>query len=201
MTVKAPTRPVSGPVKFTVVVKNNGPDDAKYTLNLALTTRRATCTAPWVGNVAGAELAKGKSRSEQFTATCTKAGGAKASLTATVAVKGTDPVSTNDSSTGQARIQVAPCHPVASTPGLETIPGRSDVRPDRTTPAPAGATQGLAVSARQRTLHDLAKRPAADLGQLVAHPRDRLVQLQQAPQVDGRGHQHEVGVHALAASP
>ncbi len=105
MTVKAPTKPVSGSVTFTVVVKNNGPDDARYTLNLALKTRRATCTA-LVGSVAGAELAKGKSRSESFTTTCTKSGGgAKASLTATVAVKGTDPVSTNDSSTGQARIK------------------------------------------------------------------------------------------------
>jgi Ca2+-binding RTX toxin-like protein len=107
VTVKAPRSAVSGPVTFTVVVKNNGPDAAKYTLNLALSTQRATCQpVDWAGSRSEDQLAAGKSRSESFKATCTKAGGgAKARLTATVAVKGTDPVSTNDSSTGQARLR------------------------------------------------------------------------------------------------
>lgn len=106
VTVKAPRKAVAGPVTFTVVVKNNGPDAVPYTLKLALSTQRATCTAPLVGSQPQDKLAAGDSRSQKVVATCQKAGGgAKARLTASVSFKGTDPVSTNDSSTGQARLR------------------------------------------------------------------------------------------------
>ena len=49
-------------------------------------------------------------------------------------------------------------------------------------------------------LDDLCERPAADLRQLVADARDRRAQLQQAAQVDGRSHEHDVGVDASSVS-
>jgi hypothetical protein len=107
VTVKAPRKAVSGPVTFTVVVKNNGPDAVAYTLKLALASQRATCApVDWTGSVAQAKLGKDDSRSKTVVATCQKTGGgAKASVTASVSFKGNDPVSTNDSSTGQARLR------------------------------------------------------------------------------------------------
>lgn len=107
VTVKAPRKAVSGPATFTVVVKNNGPDAVAYTLKLALASQRATCApVDWTGSVAQAKLDKGDSRSQKVVATCQKTGGgAQARVTASVSFKGNDPVSTNDSSTGQARLR------------------------------------------------------------------------------------------------
>ena len=107
VTVKAPRKAVSGPATFTIVVKNNGPDAVAYTLKLVLTSQKATCApVDWVGSIPQTKLGKGDSRSKTVEAMCQKAGGgAKARVTASVTFKGNDPVSTNDSSTGQARLR------------------------------------------------------------------------------------------------
>ncbi len=107
VTVKAPRKAVSGPATFTIVVKNNGPDAVAYTLKLVLTSqRRPVPRSTGLGSVAQTKLGKGDSRSKTVEAMCQKTGGgAKARVTASVSFKGNDPVSTNDSSTGQARLR------------------------------------------------------------------------------------------------
>jgi len=107
VTVTAPRKPVAGTATFTVRVRNNGPDDMRYTLTLRLSTQKATCDpVDWAGSRSQPELKAGKADSLTVTATCRKTGGgAKARVSARVEAKGTDPVSTNDSSTGQARLR------------------------------------------------------------------------------------------------
>jgi Ca2+-binding RTX toxin-like protein len=107
VTVTAPRKPVAGTATFTVRVRNNGPDAVRYTLTLRLATQRATCDpVDWTGSRSRPQLQAGTSDALAVTATCRKTGGgAKVRVTASVDAKGTDPVSTNDRSTGQARIR------------------------------------------------------------------------------------------------
>lgn len=107
VTVKAPRKAVSGPVTFTVTVKNNGPDAVPYNLKLALAPQRATCDpVDWAGSQRQAKLDKGDSRTQRVVATCQKTGGgARARLSASVSFTGNDPVSTNDTTTRQTRLR------------------------------------------------------------------------------------------------
>ncbi len=107
VTVTAPRKPVAGAVPFTIRVRNNGPDDMRYTLTLRLSTQRAACDpVDWSGARSQPVLKAGTSDTLSVSATCRKTGGgAKVRVSATVDAKGTDPVATNDRSTGQARIR------------------------------------------------------------------------------------------------
>jgi hypothetical protein len=90
-----------------VRVRNNGPDDVRYSLTLGLVPQRSTC-APVDGTGTRSQplLKAGKSDALTVAATCQKTrGGAKVRVTASVDAKGTDPVPTNDSSSAQASVR------------------------------------------------------------------------------------------------
>lgn len=105
--VSGPKNVKGGEVTFTVTVTNHGPDAVVYTLNLAQSSQKATCSAPdWAGDHAGAVLPVGATRDVQVVATCGKdANGAKVILDATVSSLAPDPDDLNNAGQGRTNLR------------------------------------------------------------------------------------------------
>ncbi len=105
--VVGPKKARSGPLTFTVRVRNLGPDASGYVLDLAYSSRRATCTAPdWTGKQTESSLGAGTSRADDYVVTCTKRrNGASVTVKATVAASIADPNTANDAASARTGLR------------------------------------------------------------------------------------------------
>jgi RTX calcium-binding nonapeptide repeat (4 copies) len=105
--VIAPKKATSGPLSFTVRVRNTGPDASGYILNLAYSSRRAVCMAPdWTGNHAGSALDPGKSLLDDVVIKCTKLRkGASVTVRASIAASIADPNPANDTASARTGLR------------------------------------------------------------------------------------------------
>ena len=105
VSVVGPKKAPSGPVTFTVRVRNLGPDASAYVLDLAYRSRRAACEAPspdWTGKHPGSSLDAGTSHAEDYVISCRKLRtGASVTVKASVTASVQDPDTANDA--GSAR--------------------------------------------------------------------------------------------------
>ena len=107
VSVVGPKRAKSGPVTYTVRVRNLGPDASGYVLDLALTGRRAICNAPeWMGKHAASSLDARASRADDYVIRCTKQrNGASVTLRASVAARVKDPNTANDAASARTGLR------------------------------------------------------------------------------------------------
>ncbi len=98
VSVVGPNKAKSGPVTFKVRVANIGPDTSGYVLDLAYSSRRATCVAPdWTGKHTASSLDVNASRTEEYVITCTKKrNGASVNVKASVLASVKDSNPAND---------------------------------------------------------------------------------------------------------
>jgi hypothetical protein len=97
----------SGPVTFTVRVRNLGPDASAYVLDLAYSSRRANCIVPdWTGTHAQDSLDAGTNRVNDYVITCTKRrNGASVTVKATVSASVQDPNGSNDAASARTALR------------------------------------------------------------------------------------------------
>ena len=105
--VVGPKKAMSGPLTFTVRVRNLGPDASGYVLALADSSRRATCMAPdWTGKHTEGSLGVGTSRADDYVVTCAKRrNGASVTVKATVAASIADPNTANDAASARTGLR------------------------------------------------------------------------------------------------
>jgi hypothetical protein len=109
VSVVGPKKAESGPVTFTVRVRNLGPDASAYVLDLSYRSRRATCDAPspdWTGKHPGSSLDAGTNYEENVVISCRKQRtGASVTVRASVTASVTDPDTTNNAASARTALR------------------------------------------------------------------------------------------------